>query len=265
MGSLRAPTSSHFARRRCKSRSSAIIRRSAHSHVSVFGRHRAMHSKFRIPFLESSSSWSVSAEPLRRPFLRLVRSELRLFLLLIYRVFALFLFHNSESEVRPSSASRSSRNGLSRGGRARGGPCRHKPRLINPPTPVLYFSCVVAARALTAEASYFAPAQGVSKSSRYLFHDPYALSAFTLIFSVGRAVRTSMCSPGTGESEARLRLASRTVVRCHILWQIARESTTTDHISPLETRPVARQAVLVRQHRAVRRVPPSGVSSLIPL
>src|ERR1700722_19961834 len=83
-----------------------------------------------------------------------------------------------------------------------------------------------------------------SRSTDYLFR-----------FSVGRAVRTSMCSPGTGESEARLRLASRTGVRCHILWQIVRESRTTGPDRPLETRPVDRQALLARQRRGGSRNP----------
>ena len=40
--------------------------------------------------------------------------------------------------------------------------------------------------------------------------------------SSGRAVHTSVCSPGTGESGARARLASRTAVRCDFLSQCAR-------------------------------------------
>jgi hypothetical protein len=48
-------------------------------------------------------------------------SDLRSFLLPIYRVFVPFLFHNSKSRFGPSSAPRFSRNELS----------RHKPRLID--------------------------------------------------------------------------------------------------------------------------------------
>jgi hypothetical protein len=39
---------------------------------------------------------------------------------------------------------------------------------------------VAAAQALNAKASYFAPGQDVSGLTRYLFHDPCALGAFTL-------------------------------------------------------------------------------------
>jgi hypothetical protein len=58
-----------------------------------------------------------------------------------------------------------------------------------------------------------------------------------MIFSVGRAVRTSMYSPGTGESGARARLALRiSVSEAHrsvatSLSQIERESRLPDHNS----------------------------------
>jgi hypothetical protein len=60
---------------------------------------------------------------------------------------------------------------------------RHKTRLIVPPRSGV--DCclpipVAAARALNAEASYFASGQDVSRLTRYLFHDPCALGAFTL-------------------------------------------------------------------------------------
>jgi hypothetical protein len=63
---------------------------------------------------------------------------------------------------------------------------RHKPQLIAPPAPILNFFLLFPAAAvqpLNAEASYFAPGQDVSGLTRYLFHDPYALGAFTLPYS----------------------------------------------------------------------------------
>jgi hypothetical protein len=44
----------------------------------------------------------------------------------------------------------------------------------------------------------------------------WSLPFFEGMFFVGRAVRTSLYSPGTGESGARARLALRTAVRCYI-------------------------------------------------
>jgi hypothetical protein len=51
--------------------------------------------------------------------------------------------------------------------------------------------------------SMLAPRRGKSRSSAHLFQ-----------FSVGRAVHSSVCSPGTGVSGARARFALWTIVRC---------------------------------------------------
>jgi hypothetical protein len=61
-----------------------------------------------------------------------------------------------------------------------------------------------------------------------------------LVFFVGRAVRTSLYSPGTGESGARARLVSRISVAAALrsvatsMSQLARESRTTEHTYPVD-------------------------------
>jgi hypothetical protein len=68
-------------------------------------------------------------------------------------------------------------------------------------------------------------------------------------FSVGRAVHTSLCSPGIGESGARARLASRTIVHCYILVAIGAR------IPRPESSPPWSLLLLARQRRARPRRP----------
>jgi hypothetical protein len=63
---------------------------------------------------------------------------------------------------------------------------RHKPWLIDQPhSGIASFLVdpIVLPGALNAEASYFAPGQGESGLTDYLFHDPSALGASTLPYS----------------------------------------------------------------------------------
>jgi hypothetical protein len=137
-------------------------------------------------------------------------------------------YRHSESRLGASSASRSSRNGLSRGG-----PARHKPPSIH--STRCGNECVgffLASDQRTLTSSNFARCPVEFGYSRYLFHDPCALGAFTLIFFVSHAVRAPALA-----WHRRVRRAGPTRLTdsrplLHPCSSLRADSRSTDNITP---------------------------------